>query len=144
LEWFSWLSCADAQNLASNREDWLRWLGDTGGDAGHDHVDRDGQQSGEDRGEGVLGTTVLWHLDQLLDDPTDQVHPAHRRREAEARNDGVEGLGFQFLGNEVDRLEGLSSHVSHGESFILLTQKILFWEKLLPLDNLFIFLFPDN
>jgi len=97
----------------------LRWLGHTSGDARNDHVDRNGQQCGEDRGESVLGTTILWHLDDLLDDPTDQVHPAHRRGEAEARNNGVEGLGFQFLGHEVDGLESLGSHVRHGESFIL-------------------------
>jgi len=97
----------------------LRWLGDTSGDAGDNHVDRNGQQGGQDRGEGVLGTTVLWHLNQLLDDPADQVHPAHRRGEAEPRNNGVEGLSFQFLGNKVNSLESLGSHVSHDESFIL-------------------------
>jgi len=97
----------------------LRWLGDASGDAGHDHVDHNGQQGGENRGKRVLGTTVLWHLDHLLDHPSDQVHPAHRRREAEARDDSVEGLGFQFLGNKVNSLESLGSHVSHGESFIL-------------------------
>ena len=102
----------------------MRWLGHTSGDARNDHVDCNGQQGGEDRSESVLGTAVLWHLDDLLDDPTDQVHPAHRRGEAEARNDGVEGLGFQFLSNKVNSLERLSSHVSHGESFILYTGKI--------------------
>jgi len=91
----------------------LRWLGHPGGDAGDHHVDRNGQQGGEDRGERVLGTTVLWHLNKLLDNPTDQVHPAHRRREREARNNGIEGLSFQFLGNKVNSLESLSSHVSH-------------------------------
>jgi len=99
----------------------LRWLGHTGGDAGDHHVDHNGQQGGEDRGETVLGTTVLWHLDHLLDDPSDQVHPAHRGSEGEARNNGVEGLGFQFLGNKVNSLESLGGHVSHCESFILLT-----------------------
>jgi hypothetical protein len=33
-------------------------------------------------------------------------------------------LGFQFLSNKVNSLERLSSHVSHGESFILYTGKI--------------------
>jgi len=97
----------------------LRWLGDASGDVRDDHVDRNGQQGGEDRSECVLGTTVLWHLDDLLDDPTDKVHPAHRRSEREARNDSVEGLGFQFLSHKVDSLEGGGSHVRHGESFIL-------------------------
>lgn len=92
----------------------MRWLGNTGGDVGDNHVDRDGQQSGQDSGEGVLGTAVLWHLNNLLDDPTDEVHPAHRRGEREARNNRVEGLGFQFLGNKVNSLESLSGHVSHG------------------------------
>jgi len=97
----------------------LRWLGHAGRDAGHDHVNRNGQQGGQDRSKTVLGTAVLWHLDELLDHPSDQVHPAHRRREAETRNNGVEGLGFQFLSNKVDSLESLGSHISHGESFIL-------------------------
>ena len=104
----------------------MRWLGHTSGDAGNDHVDRNGQQGGQDRGEGVLGTTVLWHLNNLLDDPADQVHPAHRRSEGEARNNGVEGLGFQFLGNKVNSLESLGSHVSHDESFILYIGKIFY------------------
>jgi len=95
----------------------LRWLGDTSGDVGDDHVDRDGQQSGEDSGESVLGTTVLWHLNNLLDDPADQVHPAHRRSEREARNNRVEGLGFEFLSHEVDSLEGSGGHVRHGEFY---------------------------
>lgn len=104
----------------------MRWLGDTSGDAGDNHVDRNGQQGGEDRGEGVLGTTVLWHLNHLLDHPTDQVHPAHRGRKGEARDDRVEGLGFQFLGNEVNSLESLGGHVSHGGVFILYIQKIIY------------------
>jgi len=99
----------------------LRWLRDASGDAGHDHVDRNGQQGGQDRSEGVLSTTILWNLDQLLDNPTDQIHPAHRRREAEARNNGVEGLGFQFLGDKVNSLESLGSHVGHDDSFIILS-----------------------
>ena len=92
----------------------MRWLGDASRDARDDHVHRNGQQGGQDSGEGVLGTTVLWHLNNLLDDPADEVHPAHRRREREARNNGIEGLGFQFLGNKVDSFESLGSHVSHG------------------------------
>jgi len=92
----------------------LRWLGNTGGDVGDNHVDRDGQQSGQDSGEGVLGTTILWHLNNLLDDPADEIHPAHRRGEREARNNGVERLGFQFLGNKVNSLESASGHFSHG------------------------------
>ena len=119
MELSCYSSCADAPQLASNREDWLRWLGDAGGDAGDHHVDRDGQEGGEDRSESVLGTTVLWHLDHLLDDPADQVHPAHRGREGEARDDRVKGLGFQFLGNKVDSLEGLSGHFSHDRFYTI-------------------------
>tara|TARA_B100000902_G_scaffold256825_1_gene243133 strand:+ start:1598 stop:1915 length:318 start_codon:yes stop_codon:yes gene_type:complete len=97
----------------------LRWLGDTSGDTGDDQVDRDGQQGSQDSSESVLGAAVLWHLDQLLDNPADQVHPAHRRSEAKARNNRVEGLSFQFLGNEVNSIEGLGGHVSHGMFYII-------------------------
>jgi len=90
-------------------------LGDTGGDTGDDHVHRDGEEGGEDSGEGVLGTTVLRHLDHLLDEPTDEVHPRHGGRKGETRNNGVEGLGLEFLRNEVNGLESLGGHVSHCE-----------------------------
>jgi len=103
----------------------LRWLGDTGGDTRDNHVDHNGQQGGEDRGERVLGTTVLWHLNHLLDDPADQVHPAHRGSEGEARNNRVEGLGFQFLGNKVNSLESLGGHVSHGKFYTILWEFFL-------------------
>lgn len=85
----------------------MRWLGDTSGDTRDDHVDSDGQEGGEDRGECVLGTTVLWHLDELLNDPADKVIPAEGGREGETSNNRVEGLGFQFLGHEVDSFHDL-------------------------------------
>ena len=127
----------DAQNLASNREDWLRWLRDTSRDTRNDHEDRNGQQGGEDRGKSVLGTTVLWHPNHLLDDPADQVHPAHRSGEGEARDDRIERLGFQFLGNKVNSLESLSGHARHGKSFILYTRKIFIRGVVLPLLQFF-------
>jgi len=111
-------------NLTGNREDWLRWLGDTGRDGRHDHVDHDGQQGGQGRSECVLDTAVLWHLNEFVDGPTNQVHPAHRRSEAEARNDGVEGLGFEFLGHKVDSLK---SRV-HGEFYTIRLENNLLWK----------------
>ena len=32
-------------------------------------------------------------------------HPGHRRGEGETRNNGVEGLGLELLGNEVDSFD---------------------------------------
>jgi len=78
----------------------LRWLGDAGRDTRNEQVDNDRQQGGRDRGQGVVGTTVSWHLNELLGHPTGDINPAHRSREGEARDDRVEGLSFQFLGNK--------------------------------------------
>ena len=114
------------KNLPGDGKDGLSGLGHASGHARHDHVDSDREEGGEDRGEGVLGTTVLWHLNHLLNDPADQVHQAHRGRKGEARDDRVEGLCFQFLGNEVNSLESLGGHVSHGVVFILYIQKIIY------------------
>jgi len=115
----------------------LRWLGDTSGDARDDHVDNDGQEGGEDSGEGVLSTTVLWHLDELLDDPANQVHPAHGGGEGEARNNGVEGLGFQFLGHEVNGLHSAGGHVSHSEFYTISTENNFILEEAPPFGQSF-------
>ena len=125
---YYFLSCVKSQNLASNREDWLRWLGDASGDARDNQIDRDGQEGGQDGGEGVLDTTVLWHLDELLDGPTNEVIPAESSRERETRNDSVEGLSFELLGDKFNSVNSLFEHTRHGEFFILYYRKIfLLW-----------------
>jgi len=101
--------------LASNREDWLRWLGDASGDARNNQIDSDGQEGGQDGGESVLGTTVLWHLDELLDGPTNEVIPAESSRERETRNDSIEGLSFELLGDKFNSVNSLFEHAGHGE-----------------------------
>jgi len=89
----------------------LRWLADAGGDSGNHHIDRNGQQGGKDSGEGVLGTPVLWHSDELLNDPANEVIPAKSRSKRETRDNRIEGLRFKFLSHEVD---GVNRGV-HGE-----------------------------
>ena len=88
-----------------NRVDWLSWLGDPLGDARDGQVHDDAQESGEHRDESVLSTTVLWHLDELLDDPANEIIPAERSRKGETGDNRVEGLGFQFLGHETNSVE---------------------------------------
>ena len=119
--------------LASNREDWLSWLGDASGDARDNQIDGDGQEGGQDGGESVLGTTVLWHLDELLDGPTNEVIPAESSRERETRNDSVEGLSFELLGDKFNSINSLFEHTGHGEflyymygKFFILVTTLLF------------------
>ena len=88
-------------------------LGDTGGDLGDDHVHRDGEEGSEDGGKAILGTTVLGDADDLLDEPTDEIHPRHSGREGETRDDRIEGLSLELLGDEVNGLESLGGHVRH-------------------------------
>jgi len=68
----------------------LRWLADTSGDTRDNHVNRDGQQSGQNSGESVLGTAILWHADELLDGPTNKVVPAEGRGKGEAGDNRIE------------------------------------------------------
>lgn len=75
-------------------------------DLGDHQEDNHGQKGCEKRGERILETTVLGDLDNLGDDPTDEIHPRHGGREGETTDDGVEGLGLEFLGDEIDSLEG--------------------------------------
>lgn len=82
----------------------MSWLADASGDSGNHHIDRDGQQGGEDSGEGVLGTSVLWHSDELLNNPANEVVPAKSRGKGETRNNRIEGLCFEFLSHEVDSI----------------------------------------
>lgn len=63
-------------------------------------VDQDGQESCEQGRERVVHTTVLVDLNNLVDDPPDQVHPREGGGEGESSNDGVEGLGLEFTSDE--------------------------------------------
>jgi len=103
----------------------LSRLGHTGGNTRDDHVDRDGEESGEDSGEGVLSTTVLRHLDHLLNEPADEIHPRHGSREGETRNDRVEGLSLELLGHEIDGLKRLGGHVRHCEFYNIYVENII-------------------
>lgn len=88
-------------------------LGDTGGDLGDDHVHSDGEEGSENGGKAVLGATVLGDANDLLDEPTDEIHPRHSSREGEPRDDRVERLGLEFLSNKVNSLKSLGGHVRH-------------------------------
>lgn len=75
-------------------------------DAGDHHVDDHGDKSGKNCGESVLGATVLGDTHDLSDGPADEIHPGHGGSEGEATDDGVEGLGLELLGDDIDGLEG--------------------------------------
>jgi len=80
----------------------LERLTHTAGEARHHQIDRHGQQSGEKRSESEVLTTVTLDSDDLLNGPADEVHPRESGGEGETRDDGVQALGFQFLGNETN------------------------------------------
>jgi len=103
-----------------NRIDWLSWSAHALGNARDGEVHCDGKESSEDRDKGVLSTAVLWNSDKLLKNPADEVVPAEGRGEGEARNNRIEGLGLQFLSDEVDSF----NRVFHDEGFIYYTGKI--------------------
>ncbi len=88
------------QELSSNREDWLRWLLDTRRNTGDTNIDQDGQERCEQGRERVVHTTVLVNLNNLVNQPSHQVHPRERGGKGETRNNGVEGLRLEFTSNE--------------------------------------------
>ena|SRR5210317_638688 len=105
--------------LAGDREDWLRWLRDTGRNHRDNLVNNHRKESGEEGGEGVLGTTVLGDLHDLGNDPPNEVHPGHRRGEGETRDHGVEGLSLKLSRDEGDSVHSGIDNASHCVSFIL-------------------------
>jgi len=88
----------------------LRGLSDLTVNARDREEDHDGKEGGKDSGESVLSTTVLGNLNNLGDGPANKVHPRHRRGERETTNNGVEGLGLEFLGDKGYGLESSSRH----------------------------------
>lgn len=97
------------QILAGDREDGLSGLLDLAVDAGNDHEDNHGKEGGEKGGEGILRATVLGDAHDLGNSPADEIHPGHGSGEGETTNDGVEGLGLELLGDDIDGLEGLGN-----------------------------------
>jgi len=83
-------------------------LGDTLGDTGDQQEDQHGQERREEGGDGVLRQTVLATRDDTGDDESREVSPRDRSGEGEAADERVQGLRFNFLGNEDDLL--LSRH----------------------------------
>jgi len=78
----------------------LRWLLDTRGNTGDTNIDQDRQESRKQGSECVVHATVLVDLNNLVNQPPDQVHPRQSGGKGESRNNGVEGLGFEFARDE--------------------------------------------
>ena len=72
----------------------------TSGNTRDTDVDQDGQERCEQGSKGVVHTTVLVDLNNLVNSPPDQVHPREGGGEGESSNDGVEGLGLEFTSDE--------------------------------------------
>ena len=93
-------------NLLSNSEHWLCWLVNLGRHSGSDHKDKDGQESGEQRGKRVVHTTVLVNLDNLVNQPPNQVNPRQGGGEGKSSDDSIERLRLEFRGDERDSFFG--------------------------------------
>ena len=78
----------------------MGWLLHTSGNTRDTDVDQDGQERCEQGSKGVVHTTVLVDLNNLVNSPPDQVHPREGGGEGESSNDGVEGLGLEFTSDE--------------------------------------------
>ena len=72
----------------------------TSGNTRDTDVNQDGQECCEQGRERVVHTTVLVDLNNLVDSPSNQVHPREGGGEGESSNDGVEGLGLEFTSDE--------------------------------------------
>ena len=106
IGWCRDASCVEEATLAGNRVDWLRWLADTSRHTRDAEVDDDRQQGREQGGEGVVHATVLVNLNDLVNQPADEVHPREGSREGETGDDGVQGLRFEFLADERNSFSG--------------------------------------
>ena len=98
-----------SQILASDREDGLSGLLNLVVDARNNHEDNHGDEGGEEGSENVLGATVLGDTHNLGNGPTDEIHPGHSSGEGETTNNGVEGLGLELLGDDIDGLKGIGN-----------------------------------
>jgi len=55
-------------------------------------------------------TAILLDANDLVDRPADKVEPGDGSREGETRDDGVEGLGLELLGENLDSFDGGGGH----------------------------------
>jgi len=109
------------QKLAGNRVDGSTGLLDLLGDTRDHHVDDYRKESGEERGERVVHTTVLLNLDDLVNSPANEVHPRESRGERKAGDDGVERLSFELTRDGNESIGGdISRHC-------IIYEEILFW-----------------
>jgi len=76
------------------------------GDAADRDVDQYGQQGGEQSGESVVHSPILVNLDDLVNDPSDEVHPREGAREGETSDNRVQRLRFKLLGDEGNSFGG--------------------------------------
>mgnify|MGYP007072048579 FL=1 len=96
---YSLYSSLNPKKLASDSVRGGTGLPDAGGKPGDDHVNDNGEEGGEERGERVVHTTVLLDADDLMDRPADDIHPREGGGEGEAGHDGVKRLGLELAGN---------------------------------------------
>jgi hypothetical protein len=99
------------ENLAGDGVHGSRRLLHSGGEAGDHEVHDDRQKGREEGGETVVETTILLDADDLVDRPADKVKPRDGSREGETRDDRVEGLGLEFLGEYLDSFDGGAGHL---------------------------------
>ena len=78
----------------------MGWLLDTRGNTRDTNVDQDGQERRKQGRERVVHTTVLVNLNNLVNQPSYQVHPRKGCRKGKASDDRVEGLRFEFARDE--------------------------------------------
>ena len=78
----------------------MSWFSDLLGQSRDNDEDNDGQECCEQGSEGVVYTTVLVDFDELVNQPSHQVHPREGGGEGEPGNNRVEGLSFEFGGDE--------------------------------------------
>ena len=78
----------------------LSWFLDACRDTRDANIDQDGQERREQGSKCVVHTTVLVNLNNLVNQPSHQVHPRERGGKGETRNNGVEGLGLEFTSDE--------------------------------------------
>ena len=78
----------------------MGWLLHTCRDTGDTDVDQDGQERRKQGSKRVIHTTVFVNLNNLVNQPSHQVHPREGGGEGESGDNGVEGLGLEFTSDE--------------------------------------------
>merc|ERR1712159_100336 len=67
---------------------------------GNSNIDQDGQERCEQRSKCVVHTTVLVDFDDLVNNPSHQIHPGKGGGKGKTGNNSVERLTFEFTGDE--------------------------------------------